>query len=345
MVLKVGVVGGNGNFGLKRLRAVIKGGDLIQVVCDKNFDKVKEIAGDACSYVYSYKDMINYDLDAIIISTPDHIKDEIITFFLENSFNVLVEKPLANTKYLASKYHQLASKKNVVLYTGYNVRQFPSVQKLRNLHDNNYFGQLFHVRMFYGHGGINAFERDLNWRTGSTSWGGSFIDMGSHLLNLCHELIGLSKNLEEIHFRKVFFKNIESHCDLSFKVDKTLFSITSSWSAWRSQFSADVYGDKGFARLESLMKYIKYGQAGEKITFGKRNINGAPETEVVRWNPYEAEEKMQESVEIFDVDTEFLRQDWWNFKGHIKNKSNGQNNKLIESDIFVAQFLEQYEKY
>ena len=343
MTLRVGLVGANGNFGTKRFKAINASNDKVVAICDIDFSNIKKVINDKTACVNNYSALVDYNLDAVVISTPDYLKKELIMYFLSEGLHVLVEKPLSVDPSDINEFYKLAELNKCVLYTGYNIRFFPSVKKLINLLDDNYFGEIRHVRMFYGHGGIHSLLAKDNWRTSSKSWGGSFIDMGTHLLNLCNLFINEMGINIDIYKQFIIKNGVEDHCTVIIKNDRTIIELTSSWASWRSQFSLDVYGDEGFCRINSLVKYMKYGQNGENLVYGKKNIKGAPDVTQLRWVNIETLNTDEFMVDPLLIDTEFLGKDWLNFKKQILDYSKYNfNNK--NSDVFIARILKKYSK-
>lgn len=343
MTLRVGLVGANGNFGTKRFKAINASNDKVVAICDIDFSNIKKVINDKTACVNNYSALVDYNLDAVVISTPDYLKKELIMYFLSEGIHVLVEKPLSVDPNDINEFYKLAVLNKCVLYTGYNIRFFPSVKKLINLLDDNYFGEIRHVRMFYGHGGIHSLLAKDNWRTSSKSWGGSFIDMGTHLLNLCNLFINEMGINIDIYKQFIIKNGVEDHCTVIIKNDRTIIELTSSWASWRSQFSLDVYGDEGFCRINSLVKYMKYGQNGENLVYGKKNIKGAPDVTQLRWVNIETLNTDEFMVDPLLIDTEFLGKDWLNFKKQILDYSKYNfNNK--NSDVFIARILKKYSK-
>ena len=341
MTLRVGLVGANGNFGTKRLKAINASNDKVVAICDIDFSNIKKVINDKTACVNNYSALVDYNLDAVVISTPDYLKKELIMYFLSEGLHVLVEKPLSVDPNDINEFYKLAVLNKCVLYTGYNIRFFPSVKKLINLLDDNYFGEIRHVRMFYGHGGIHSLLAKDNWRTSSKSWGGSFIDMGTHLLNLCNLFINEMGINIDIYKQFIIKNGVEDHCTVIIKNDRTIIELTSSWASWRSQFSLDVYGDEGFCRINSLVKYMKYGQKGENIVYGKKNRQGAPIISDLTWVSSDVFEKNSFKVDQFVIETEFLQYDWEYFISQISQKDKGIFTDH-KADWFIANILTKY---
>ena len=126
---KIAVVGGNGNFGLKRVQALQKIGCEIDTICDISFDKVSKLINvDEVNLTSEINFLDRKEIDTVIISVPDNLKYDIILECLTAGKNVLVEKPLSNNEDNLKLLFTLAKKKGLVLYCAYNISFFPQNQ-------------------------------------------------------------------------------------------------------------------------------------------------------------------------------------------------------------------------
>jgi predicted dehydrogenase len=319
--MRVAIIGVNGNFGLKRLKAMQRSNDHVTALCDLQFNRALQVyQPEGVILETDYHRLLNCDLEVAVISLPDHVKLPVVADFLSAGKHVLVEKPLslrvADVKHLFS----LAEKNNVCLYVGYNLHFFPSVARLLELVRQEFFGFIHYVRMFYGHGGVQTLLTTQNWRSGQSSWGGAFVDMGTHLLSLASELVPRvdSGIFERQH---VISPSVEDNCVALLKSNGCLIELASSWTAWRSGFSVQLYGSEGFAELDGLVKYIKYGQSGERIRYGRKNPSGAPSVEERVWALASPEGSGIDPVDPFSVDIEYADREWSWFTSAIASKA------------------------
>lgn len=311
--MKVALIGANGNFGLKRLRSILPSDDEIVALCDLQLDRALEIY-DSPGVVkeVDYRNLLDMDFHIAVISLPDFVKLQVVEDFLRAGKHVLVEKPFAPCVDKVRCLYALARKQGVCLYVGYNLRFFPSLAKLLDLVQQNYFGKMHHVRLYYGHGGVHSLMQSQgSWRLGESTWGGSFIDMGTHLLSLAAHFVS-SFDSGTIECQHVVSPQVEDHCVGIFKSSGCIIEFTSSWTTWRSRFAAQVYGTEGFAELEGLVKYVKYGQPGELLRYGLRKLGGAPDVTEILFTLPGAKRTIANTVEVapFSTDVEYLDQEW-----------------------------------
>ncbi|MBF0492353.1 MAG: Gfo/Idh/MocA family oxidoreductase [Deltaproteobacteria bacterium] len=340
--MKIGVLGANGNFALKRIKAIASGPDKIMAVCDQGFDRFEKSFPNLASVkkFTDYEELLKEDLEAVVVSVPDWLKKQIIPLAIKAGKHVLVEKPLSLTVQETKDYFSLARKNKVCLYAGYNLRYFPEVQALLHLIRQGHLGPIHFVRMFYGHGGIHSFLQNENWRISSESWGGAFIDMGTHLLNLAHEFMD---HFESGFLDKqyIFSPNMEDHCTAILKNSQLTIELTASWTSWKSNFHLEVYGKEGVAEVEGLVKYAKYGQPGGFLRWGKKN---PPHPFALKESLWSISQQTRADAEIpstFSVDVEFLDEDWQTFSRAVQEK-NFNTEAEEKMNLFVAEVMEKY---
>ena len=118
--LKVAVIGSEGNFGKKRVRALkannVKIKYYIDAIHKKTITSNDEIFSNKADIVFA-----DEDVDLICIATPDYFKEELIKLAFQSNKNVFVEKPLSNNPQTTELLFDLAKEKNKFLKVGYNL--------------------------------------------------------------------------------------------------------------------------------------------------------------------------------------------------------------------------------
>ncbi len=339
---KVVLVGAFGTFAEKRLRAIQRSGDVLSAVCDINPEMLYQFQGrDGLVTTQNYRDLLDTEGNIVVISVPDETKQEIIEAFLKAGKHVVVEKPLSLHTETVRRLFSMARENHVALYVGYNLRFFPSIREVIRLRDEGYFGEVFSIRCFYGHGGGPRLVQQNNWRTRKESWGGSFVDMGTHLLNLCYLFVrGMDRG--EVIKQHVFSTGQEDSCHATLQSGACVLELASSWVTWRSRFSASIHGKEGFAEMEGLAKYVKYGQDGERLHFGKRAVAGPPEVTEKLWRPSSHPGAGGcTPVDEQSVALEFLDEEWRWFVDGLRNGTyDMEDNERL--NVFIAEFFERY---
>jgi scyllo-inositol 2-dehydrogenase (NADP+) len=233
------VVVGLGIQGKKRL--AIAGNDAVATV--------DTVSPDAQFRALSDVPLANYD--AALVCTPDEAKIELLTHLLTNGKHVLVEKPLLAPDNAALKTLEGAAKRGrAVCYTAYNHRFEPHFVRMKETIASGVLGQIYWARMFYGNGTARD-VRNSPWRDKGA---GVLPDLGSHLLDTAMFWFGdLNAPFHIVsadRFENKAFDHIAfaSRGTPNLELEMTLLS-------WRNHFTADVYGEKGTAHIDSLCKW------------------------------------------------------------------------------------------
>jgi predicted dehydrogenase len=185
--LKYGIVGCGGIAEGKHLPALENIGDIeVAAYCDI----IKERA-EACNQKYSdgkakvfsdYHDLIQEDLDAVLVLTPNRSHSEITVAALEAGKNVLCEKPMAINYKEAQAMIAARDRNKKLLTIGYQYRFRPDCLYLKAECKDGALGEIYYAR--------------ATWlrRRGVPTWGvfldeaeqggGPLIDIGTHALDL-----------------------------------------------------------------------------------------------------------------------------------------------------------------
>ena len=146
--MKIAVVG-TGYWGknhVRILKEVLNEGKIEELyICDKNEERVKDIANNySISYYTDYKE-IPKDIDGIVIATPSDTHYDISKEFLEAGKDVLVEKPMTLNSKEAEKLIKIAEKNGNILMAGHIFRYHPAVIELKNRIERGDFGKIYYM--------------------------------------------------------------------------------------------------------------------------------------------------------------------------------------------------------
>jgi predicted dehydrogenase len=133
--------------------------------------------------------MARPDLDAVVISTPNHLHEEMAIAALEAGKHVFVERPLATTAEGAKRVIDVAEREGKILVVGMPHRFRPGVAALRNFIAGGELGDLYAVRGSWMTRLMPASRH--TWRYDrQEAGGGALIDLGVPALDLCLWLVG-----------------------------------------------------------------------------------------------------------------------------------------------------------
>ncbi|MBC7261773.1 MAG: Gfo/Idh/MocA family oxidoreductase [Chloroflexi bacterium] len=130
-------------------------------------------------------------LDVVDICSPNHLHREHAQHALESGLAVYCEKPLACTLEDARAMASLAEQNGVLTQVAFVLRYLPAIRQMKALIAAGEIGEVFHFRGRMFHGSYLDYNRPMSWRLRKAqAGGGAFMDLGAHLVDLTHYLLG-----------------------------------------------------------------------------------------------------------------------------------------------------------
>lgn len=132
----------------------------------------------------------NPAVDIVHICTPNHLhKEQLLSAMLHNK-HIYCDKPL-----VANLDEALEIQKAIPSYTGtaqmtFQNRFFPATLRAKQLVQAKFLGQVLEFRAQYLHSGSADPNAPLKWKLSAAAGGGVIADLGSHVLDLMHHLLG-----------------------------------------------------------------------------------------------------------------------------------------------------------
>jgi predicted dehydrogenase len=190
-MLKIGVIGSGGRGGLARHAHGDEKGARVVACCDLSkatLEKNREFFGEIFTTPY-YRELLEQELDAVFICTPDFLHEEMAVAALEAGKAVYLEKPMAITTEGCDRVLEAAYRTGSKLYVGHNMRHMPFVLRMRELIEAGKIGEVKAVwcRHFVGHGGDYYFK---DWHAESQYSTGLLLQKGAHDIDIMHWLAG-----------------------------------------------------------------------------------------------------------------------------------------------------------
>lgn len=131
------------------------------------------------------------DVDLIDINAPSDVHKEIALAAAASGKHMFCEKPLALSLSDAREMLQAAERAGVKHMVGFNYRFAPAVRLARKLVDEGRLGRIYHFRAWFLQDWIADPSFPLVWRLQKEVAGsGSHGDLGAHLIDLAHYLVG-----------------------------------------------------------------------------------------------------------------------------------------------------------
>jgi predicted dehydrogenase len=244
---------GCGDIGILRAKALVQTPGC-QLVATADTDMAKAQASAALSpgavAFTDWREAVRrQDVDAVVVSTPPSLHEEMVITALEAGKHVLCEKPLARSPDECRAMVAAAERTGRRLATGFNYRFYPSFRKARELLDSGMIGELDHIRSY---GGYTATSHNQPWvHDAGTVGGGAMRDIGIHLLDLTRDFLGDVATVQGVSSNRVW--NYPGCEDNGFALltnsRGNIASVHASWTEWRRyQFRVEIYGTRGCIR-------------------------------------------------------------------------------------------------
>ena len=141
----------------------------------------------------SFEDLLLEPLDGVVIATPNALHEPQSIAAMEKGFAVFSQKPLALSRRGTDRLLNLALSKDLPLGIDWSYRYLAGVPELKQSISSGELGTINAVELCFH----NAYGPDASWYYDlSRAGGGCLLDLGCHLLDLCHWLIGASDPLD-----------------------------------------------------------------------------------------------------------------------------------------------------
>jgi predicted dehydrogenase len=216
-------------------------------------DDIKAFAKQSNLTLYkSFEDMLKHpQLDAVVLATPHSLHVPQTIAAAKAGKHVFCEKPLALSGAEAREAVDAVEKAGVTLGLGYNRRWHPEMTKLRNMIDSGELGIVLHVEatMTFPNALLNA----DSWRANreETPCGG-LTPMGVHAVD---GMIDLCGPIDEVYcqsFRRAVSIDADDTTSILFRMKEGMSGYLGTMTATGGGFSFQVYGSKGYVRLEGM---------------------------------------------------------------------------------------------
>jgi predicted dehydrogenase len=152
---------------------------------------------------------------------PNNMHAEPSIAAAEAGKHVFCEKPLARTAEEAKSMLDAVQKAGVKHMVAYNYRFVPAIRQIRNLIDSGALGRVYHWRAVYLQEWIMPHYNAPKWwrMDKSVAGSGAIGDLGAHIIDLAHYLVGGLKSIKS--YTRTFVKErpLPDHPDQMGQVD------------------------------------------------------------------------------------------------------------------------------
>ena len=282
--LRVGIIG-LGRMGEIRGRE-IKAHPLTELVIGADPDPANFRDFPGILHSVEYQDVVDADLDAIYVCTPNYITAEAIVRSLRAGKHVFSEKPPGrNLKDVEAIMAAEQENPGLKLKFGFNHRYHAGILEARRIIDSGKLGRVLWLRGIYGKSGGIGFDK--SWRSNrAMAGGGILLDQGIHMLDLfrffCGEFVEIKSMVDTAYWDIELEDNAFA---LLRDAQGRIAMLHSSSTHWKHRFTLEIFLSEGYLCVGGLLTGSRsYGD--ETITVARRKFDegfatGKPSEEVI----------------------------------------------------------------
>ena len=205
----------------------------------------------------SYKELLDLDnIDAVHICTPNKTHYQICKEALMAGKHVLLEKPMTLSSRQAFELTDLAEKEELGLQVGYIFRFNNALREVRKLIGDNFFGDLYYLRLQWTTLMLPTPKRDI------------IFDLGAHPVDIVNFLLGMWPSKVFCKARAYTRGTLPETAYAIIELDtRIMANIELSWLQPRKERRVDVIGSKRCATIDCLNQNVEIFENHEKNGF------------------------------------------------------------------------------
>ena len=153
-------------------------------------EKGRQQVGAACATT-DFRDITeNPDIDIVHICTPNDLHKEQLLSAMRHGKHIYCDKPLVVDVAQVREIERALPEYRGIAGMTFQNRFFPATIRAKQLIDEGFLGQILEFRACYLHSGSANPDAPLKWKLSAAAGGGVIADLGSHILDLMHHLLG-----------------------------------------------------------------------------------------------------------------------------------------------------------
>lgn len=271
-MIRAGIVG-FGKMGRTRLEAM-QASDKIRAVAVCDVDEGKSTTAGPLRFTRDYHELLNMDMDAVFVCTPNCFSPGAVVEALECGKHVFCEKPPGCSLKDISRIIEVEKRnQGLVLKYGFNHRYHAAVKEAKSIIDSGKLGQVLWARGVYGKSGGVGFEEE--WRSKrEIAGGGILLDQGIHMVDLFRYFCGEFDEVKS-YVARSYWRNADVE-DNAFALlrnnrNNRVAMLHSSSTHWKHTFLLDIYLSDGYVTISGIMSATRsYGR--ETLIVGRRQF-------------------------------------------------------------------------
>ncbi len=248
--MRFGVIGAAGKIGQMRVATILaEPGAELAAVMDVTPEKAATHARGAQAFT-ELDAFLSVPMDAVVISTPAHLREPLCLAAFAAGLHVLSEKPLAHTVEGSRRILAAAKAAKRHLGAGFNMRYYPAFAYVKDVMESGRIGEIDHIRVYGGHEGLPKFVHDWEYRA-EVSGGGALWDVGIHMTDMARHLLGEITEVYGVASERVW--KVPGSEDNAMAILRSPSGVAAiyqaTWTDWTGYRSAiEVYGSHGMVR-------------------------------------------------------------------------------------------------
>lgn len=226
----------------------------------------------------AWETMLETNLDAVIIATPNRFHAPIALAAIEKNINVLIEKPAClNTEEGQTLLEAESSHSDIVVAVAFKHRYLPNRVKAKELFNKESFGSILRSSAIIGHSGPKNWSAKSDWFFDhSLAGGGCLIDLGPHALDDLFFITG--DRVISIDDVSIEYNNeIDVDVFANFKSNHAAeIDLHTSWKFHKYRDSLEIICENGYIKLDETgnISWMINGRKNELVLIPPKNSAG-----------------------------------------------------------------------
>ncbi len=248
--IKIGIVG-LGKMG--RIRSgTIRANESTVLVAGSDTDPPENGFGDM-TFFSDYRAVIDSDVDAVFVCTPNRFIPEIACEALDAGKHIFCEKPPGRTLRDVERIME-AERRNPgrVLKVGFNHRYHFGIMEAEKIVTSGKYGEILWMRGVYGKAQGSGDPDE--WRRDPTlAGGGILLDQGIHMLDLFRHYGGEFSEIKSMCTRTFWDFPMEDNAFALLRNDAgTVAMLHSSFTQWKHRFTLEIFLRDGYVIVDGM---------------------------------------------------------------------------------------------
>jgi predicted dehydrogenase len=270
--LQLGIVG-LGKMGGIRAASIRKNSDTVLISGTDPNPAVKGFEDiETC---HDYGAVINSDVDAIFVCTPNRFIPDVVVAALDAGKHVFCEKPPGRNMDDILRIME-AEERNpgLVLKVGFNHRYHFGIMEAKKIVDSGEYGKILWMRGIYGkaEGSGNPEEWRLN---PELAGGGILFDQGIHMLDLFRHFCGEFTEIKSMCTTAYWDFPAEDNAFALLRDDHgRIAMLHSSYTQWKHRFNLEIFMEDGYVIVDGMPSSTR-SYRDEWIAQGRRHTGYA----------------------------------------------------------------------